>query len=73
MDDKQLETAARHACTLLGIDANECIYDENGWLQPRWTFLVPKVREQWAINSALQFVAWKGMVEQMHLESLIDP
>lgn len=55
MTPEQLETAARHACKLLDLDPDKWIYRYDGPNQDRkqWQILASKVREQWAINSAL--------------------
>lgn len=52
------EFAAKRACELLGLDPHEKVYVGvdvmlRGIYEVRWEMMLPKVREQYAINSAL--------------------
>lgn len=59
MTPEQLETAARHACKLLDInpDMLTSSVDSNGIIRTYWQLFVPKIREAWAIQEAIRYVA----------------
>jgi hypothetical protein len=61
MNESQIETAARHACKLLGLDPDtevtNYVPDEQCEVRAlNWQLLAPKVREQWAIMEGIHKV-----------------
>jgi len=58
MDNQQIETAARHACKLLGLDPDGPTPTRQtvGRYLTEWEILAPKVREQWAILEGIDLV-----------------
>jgi len=61
LDEAQLEIAAREYCRLLGLDPNEQVFGGHelhstlGLKAPRWKFAVRLIRNQVAMQMAVEF------------------